>query len=350
MDEPFGALDAVTRERAAGRDGAHPRRHGQDRRHGHPRRRRGNPPRFAHRRHGAGRIVQNATPEEILLVAGERFRRVAVRRRGGEPAAPEDPPRRRYRRSRTAATPPEESIAPDATLETALARMLAQADELARVVDQCGGQRRASSACATCCAGPIETASDLVIGQPSRGAQPDRSVKVAGAVALLAVLAVGMPAADAALPLGLSRAGAAGLHARQLRHADALACRPGARGQHPRGRRRRRARASSSPAPAGQEFAGIVDTVTAIGQTFPPVAVLAIAVPLVGYGAAPTMIALIAYGVLPVVDNTVAGLRSVSAAAIGRGRRHGLHAGAEARSVSSCRSPRRSSSPASAPR
>ena len=37
---------------------------------------------------------------------------------------------------------------------------------------------------------------------------------------------------------------------------------------------------------SGREFAGILDTVTAIGQTFPPAAVLAIAVPLVGYGAA----------------------------------------------------------------
>ena len=60
----------------------------------------------------------------------------------------------------------------------------------------------------------------------------------------------------------------------------------------------------------GRQFAGIVDTVTAIGQTFPPVAILAIAVPLIGFGAAPTIIALIAYGILPVVDNTVAGLRS----------------------------------------
>jgi osmoprotectant transport system permease protein len=67
---------------------------------------------------------------------------------------------------------------------------------------------------------------------------------------------------------------------------------------------------------AGREFAGILDTITAIGQTFPPVAVLAIAVPLVGYGAEPTIIALIAYGVLPVVENTIAGLRSVPAAAI----------------------------------
>ena len=69
--------------------------------------------------------------------------------------------------------------------------------------------------------------------------------------------------------------------------------------------------------PSGREFAGILDTVTAIGQTFPPVAVLALAVPLVGYGPQPTIVALIAYGILPVVDNTVAGLRGVSPAALG---------------------------------
>lgn len=68
---------------------------------------------------------------------------------------------------------------------------------------------------------------------------------------------------------------------------------------------------------SGREFAGILDTVTAIGQTFPPAAVLAVAVPLVGYGAQPTVVALVAYGILPVVDNTVAGLRGVSPAAMG---------------------------------
>jgi osmoprotectant transport system permease protein len=67
---------------------------------------------------------------------------------------------------------------------------------------------------------------------------------------------------------------------------------------------------------AGAEFAGIIDTITAIGQTFPPAAVLAIAVPMVGYGAAPTLIALFAYGILPVVENTTAGLRSVDRAPV----------------------------------
>ena len=68
---------------------------------------------------------------------------------------------------------------------------------------------------------------------------------------------------------------------------------------------------------SGREFAGVLGMITAIGQTFPPSAVLAIAVPLVGYGGEPTIVALIAYGILPVVDNTIAGLRSVSSAAVG---------------------------------
>jgi osmoprotectant transport system permease protein len=66
--------------------------------------------------------------------------------------------------------------------------------------------------------------------------------------------------------------------------------------------------------PMGREFAGIVDTIVTVGQTFPPVAVLAIAVPLTGYGATPTLLALIAYGALPVVATTVTGLRGVPAA------------------------------------
>ena len=47
-----------------------------------------------------------------------------------------------------------------------------------------------------------------------------------------------------------------------------------------------------------------------VGQTFPPVAVLAVAVPLVGFGQAPTLIALFAYGLLPIFENTIAGLES----------------------------------------
>jgi osmoprotectant transport system permease protein len=76
--------------------------------------------------------------------------------------------------------------------------------------------------------------------------------------------------------------------------------------------------------PWGLAFAGIVDTVTAIGQTFPPVAVLAIAVPMLGFGAAPTVVALVAYGILPVIDTTIAGLRSVRPSLLDAARGMGL--------------------------
>jgi len=66
---------------------------------------------------------------------------------------------------------------------------------------------------------------------------------------------------------------------------------------------------------AGRDLAPLVDALTAVGQTFPPVAILALAVPILGYGVWPTVLALVAYGILPVVQNTVAGLRMVDPAA-----------------------------------
>ena len=63
--------------------------------------------------------------------------------------------------------------------------------------------------------------------------------------------------------------------------------------------------------PAGAQFLPLSRTLVNIGQTFPPVAVLAIAVPLVGFGEKPTLIALFAYGLLPIFENTIAGVRSV---------------------------------------
>jgi osmoprotectant transport system permease protein len=60
----------------------------------------------------------------------------------------------------------------------------------------------------------------------------------------------------------------------------------------------------------GAEFLPLSRTLVNIGQTFPPVAVLAVAVPLVGFGEKPTLIALFAYGLLPIFENTISGLRS----------------------------------------
>jgi len=63
----------------------------------------------------------------------------------------------------------------------------------------------------------------------------------------------------------------------------------------------------------GAEFRGLVETLAAMGQTFPPVAVLAIAVPVLGFGAEPVIVALTLYGLLPIVENTVAGLVQIPA-------------------------------------
>lgn len=63
--------------------------------------------------------------------------------------------------------------------------------------------------------------------------------------------------------------------------------------------------------PAGREFLSVVNSIAALGQTFPPVAVLALAVPIVGFGFKPTVIALFIYGLMPIVRNTIAGLESV---------------------------------------
>jgi len=65
--------------------------------------------------------------------------------------------------------------------------------------------------------------------------------------------------------------------------------------------------------PSGREFRPVIETLVSVGQTFPPVAVLAIAVPLTGFGETPALIALTLYGVLPVLQGTLAGIESVPA-------------------------------------
>lgn len=63
--------------------------------------------------------------------------------------------------------------------------------------------------------------------------------------------------------------------------------------------------------PAGREFLPLSRSLVNIGQTFPPVAVLALAVPAVGFGEAPTLIALFLYGLLPIFENTLTGLTTL---------------------------------------
>jgi osmoprotectant transport system permease protein len=66
--------------------------------------------------------------------------------------------------------------------------------------------------------------------------------------------------------------------------------------------------------PRGAEFRPMLESLAIIGQTFPPVAVLALAVPALGYGAAPTFAALALYGILPILNNTIAGLTNIPTA------------------------------------
>lgn len=82
--------------------------------------------------------------------------------------------------------------------------------------------------------------------------------------------------------------------------------------------------------PAGRDFFDVVQDLTNFGQTFPPVAVFTLAVPLLGFGFEPIVLALTIYGVLPILANTVAGLeglpRSIteSASAMGMTPRQSL--------------------------
>jgi osmoprotectant transport system permease protein len=76
--------------------------------------------------------------------------------------------------------------------------------------------------------------------------------------------------------------------------------------------------------PAGRDFRASVSTLAAIGQTFPPAAVLALAVPVLGFGPRPTIGALFLYGLLPIIENAIAGLEGVPAATREAARGMGL--------------------------
>ena len=63
-----------------------------------------------------------------------------------------------------------------------------------------------------------------------------------------------------------------------------------------------------------RDFLPLVAQFASMGQTFPPVAVLALAVPVLGFGTWPIIVALLLYGLLPIVRNTLAGLEGVDPA------------------------------------
>jgi len=85
--------------------------------------------------------------------------------------------------------------------------------------------------------------------------------------------------------------------------------------------------------PSGARFLPLSRTLVNIGQTFPPVAVLAVAVPLVGFGERPTLIALFAYGLLPIFENTLTGLRTCPPQVLEAAAGMGMSAGERLRAV-----------------
>jgi len=64
--------------------------------------------------------------------------------------------------------------------------------------------------------------------------------------------------------------------------------------------------------PAGRDYLNLVSDISSLAQTIPPVAVLALAVPFIGFGFKPTVLALFLYSILPIIRNSIAGLESVS--------------------------------------
>ena len=76
--------------------------------------------------------------------------------------------------------------------------------------------------------------------------------------------------------------------------------------------------------PAGAAFLPLSRTITDMGQAFPPVAVLALAVPALGFGARPTLVALFLYGLLPIFENAITGLSTLPPATLEAARGIGL--------------------------
>lgn len=56
-----------------------------------------------------------------------------------------------------------------------------------------------------------------------------------------------------------------------------------------------------------------VDAVAAGAQAVPPVVIVALTLPVLGFGGPPTLLALVAYGIMPVLRGTVSGIEGVAA-------------------------------------
>ncbi|PNY80993.1 ABC transporter permease [Deinococcus koreensis] len=76
--------------------------------------------------------------------------------------------------------------------------------------------------------------------------------------------------------------------------------------------------------PARAALRSLAETLVGLGQTVPTFAILALAVPALGFGWKPTLLGLVVYGLVPVVSNAVAGLQNVDGGALDAARGMGM--------------------------
>ena len=76
--------------------------------------------------------------------------------------------------------------------------------------------------------------------------------------------------------------------------------------------------------PVGRPFRDVVLRLANFGQSIPSIAIMAIAVPALGYGSQPVLLALVIYSILPVMLNVVAGVSGVPEAVVEAGSGMGM--------------------------
>lgn len=76
--------------------------------------------------------------------------------------------------------------------------------------------------------------------------------------------------------------------------------------------------------PWGRDFLPLLNTIASVGQTIPPVAVLALAVPILGFGVKPAFFALLLYGILPIIRNSLTAFETLSPDLIEAAKGQGL--------------------------
>ncbi|WP_237182912.1 ABC transporter permease [Roseomonas marmotae] len=76
--------------------------------------------------------------------------------------------------------------------------------------------------------------------------------------------------------------------------------------------------------PGGRRLRPLLDALFSLAQSVPPIAVIALALPGLGFGAAPTLLALVLYACLPVLRGAVAGLDGVPPGVLDAARGTGM--------------------------